>query len=252
MKIKSIKKMKNIGLLNETAYTNCDLFLYHNKNDNQDKCYSKSLIKGNNGTGKTTFSNILYSIEKNDCDILERLKKIDSTDNINIEIELENGNIIRYDTIKKQWINTEDIIVRVFNEDYIKDNINFEEFDKTNKINGKYETQELKLSIEKNNFENSKNALEENKKQQKAIKQELEKEKNDFNTRISTEYDAYCKIDINFDKLDNVSKLEENEKDFDNKLQIFKNYKSAENFKMFFTPNITEIDEKIKTRTRVI
>ena len=249
MKIKSIKKMKNIGLLNETAYTNCDLFLYHNKNDNQYKCYSKSLIKGNNGTGKTTFSNILYSIEKNDCDILERLKRIDSIDNINIEIELENGNIIRYDTIKKQWINAEDIIVRVFNEDYIKDNINFEEFDKTNKINGKYETQELKLSIEKNNFENSKNALEENKKQQKAIKQELEKEKNDFNTRISTEYDAYCKIDINFDKLDNISKLEENEKDFDNKLQIFKNYKSAENFKMFFTPNITEIDEKIKTRT---
>lgn len=249
MKIKSIKKMKNIGLLNETTYTNCDLFLYHNKSDNQDKCYSKSLIKGNNGTGKTTFSNILYSIEKNDSDILDRLKRIDSTDNINIEIELENGNIIRYDNIKKQWINTEDVIVRVFNEDYIKDNINFEEFDKTNKINGKYETQEVKISIEKNNFENSKNALEENKKQQKTIKQELEKEKNAFNARISTAYDAYCKIDIDFDKLNNIQKLEKNEKDFDNKLQIFKNYKSAENFKMFFTPNIEEIDDKIKTRT---
>ncbi len=240
MKIKSIKKMKNIGLLNETAYTNCDLFLYHNKNDNQDKCYSKSLIKGNNGTGKTTFSNILYSIEKNDCDILERLNRIDSIDNINIEIELENGNIIRYDTIKKQWINAEDIIVRVFNEDYIKDNINFEEFDKTNKINGKYETQELKLSIEKNNFENSKNALEENKKQQKAIKQELEKERNDFNTRISTEYDAYCKIDINFDKLDNISKLEENEKDFDNKLQILK---ESEQKRVWIDTGLTYVEE---------
>ena len=76
MKIKSIKEMKNIGLLNETAYTNSDLFLYHNKNEDQKKCYSKSLIKGNNGTGKTTFSNILYSIEKNDGDILERLKKL--------------------------------------------------------------------------------------------------------------------------------------------------------------------------------
>ena len=61
MKIKSIKKIKNIGLLNEIGYTNSDLFLYHNKNDNQDKCYSKCLIKGNNGTGKTTFSNLLYS-----------------------------------------------------------------------------------------------------------------------------------------------------------------------------------------------
>ncbi|MCI9177499.1 MAG: AAA family ATPase [Clostridia bacterium] len=249
MKIKSIKKMKNIGLLNETAYTNCELFLYHNKNDNQSKCYSKNLIKGNNGTGKTTFSNLLYSIEKNDSGILDRLKRIDSSDDINIEIELEDGTIVKYDNSTKQWINTENIIVRVFNEDYIKDNINFEEFDKTNKINGKYETQEVKISIEKNNFENSKNALDENKKQQQALKQELEKEKNDFNTRISTEYDAYCKIDINFDKLDNIPKSEENEKDFDNKLQIFKNYKSAENFKMFFTPNITEIDEKIKTRT---
>ena len=28
MKIKSIKKIKNIGLLNEIGYTNSDLFLY--------------------------------------------------------------------------------------------------------------------------------------------------------------------------------------------------------------------------------
>lgn len=127
MKIKSIKKMKNIGLLNETAYTNCELFLYHNKNDNQSKCYSKNLIKGNNGTGKTTLSNLLYSIEKNDSGILDRLKRIDSSDDINIEIELEDGTIVKYDNSTKQWINTENIIVRVFNEDYIKDNINFEE-----------------------------------------------------------------------------------------------------------------------------
>ena len=81
MKIKSIKKIKNIGLLNEIGYTNSDLFLYHNKNDNQDKCYSKCLIKGNNGTGKTTFSNLLYSIEKNDSDILDRLiNTLDLTD----------------------------------------------------------------------------------------------------------------------------------------------------------------------------
>lgn len=104
MKIKSIKKMKNIGLLNEAAYTNCDLFLYRNKNDDQGKCYSKSLIKGNNGTGKTTFSNLLYSIEKNDSSILERLKRIDCTENIDVEIELENGNIIRYDNSKKHGL----------------------------------------------------------------------------------------------------------------------------------------------------
>ena len=167
MKIKSIKKIKNIGLLNEIGYTNSDLFLYHNKNDNQDKCYSKCLIKGNNGTGKTTFSNLLYSIEKNDSDILDRLKRIGNTEDINIEIELENGIIVRYDNNKKQWVNAENVIIRVFNEDYIKENINLEEFNKTNKIDGKYETQEVKISIEKNNFENSKKALEENKKQQK-------------------------------------------------------------------------------------
>lgn len=77
MKIKSIKKMKNIGLLNEVAYTNANLFTYYNKNDAQNKCYSKSLIKGNNGTGKTTFANLLYSIEKNDISILNKLKRID-------------------------------------------------------------------------------------------------------------------------------------------------------------------------------
>lgn len=246
MKIKSIKKIRNIGLLNETEYTNSDLFLYHNKDNNQDKCYSKCLIKGNNGTGKTTFSNLLYSIEKNDSDIVDKLKKIDSIEEVNVEIELENGTIIRYDNNMRQWINTENIIVRVFNEDYIKDNINLEEFNKTNKIDEKYETQEVKISIEKNNFENSKNALEKNRKQQKDLKKELENEKNDFNIKIATEYDVYCKIDINFDNLDNIPKLEENEKNFDNKLQIFKNYKSAENLEMFSTPDVTEIDEKVK------
>ena len=132
MKIKSIKKIKNIGLLNEIGYTNSDLFLYHNKNDNQDKCYSKCLIKGNNGTGKTTFSNLLYSIEKNDSDILDRLKRIGNTEDINIEIELENGIIVRYDNNKKQWVNAENVIIRVFNEDYIKGNINV--LDKLNNL----------------------------------------------------------------------------------------------------------------------
>lgn len=47
MKIKSIKKMKNIGLLNEVAYTNADLFMYYNKNDTQNKCYSKRYAKCN-------------------------------------------------------------------------------------------------------------------------------------------------------------------------------------------------------------
>lgn len=56
--------MKNIGLLNEVAYTNADLFMYYNKSDTQNKCYSKSLIKGNNGTGKTTFANLLYLLKK--------------------------------------------------------------------------------------------------------------------------------------------------------------------------------------------
>lgn len=251
MKIKSIKKIKNIGLLNEIGYTNSDLFLYHNKNDNQDKCYSKCLIKGNNGTGKTTFSNLLYSIEKNDSDILNRLKRIGSTEDINIEIELENGIIVRYDNNKKQWINAENVIIRVFNEDYIKENINLEEFNKTNKIDGKYETQEVKISIEKNNFENSKKALEESKKQQKNIIKELEIEEDNFNKKIIAEYDTYCKIDIDFDNLKTMLNLEEKEKmedDLNNKLKLFRTYKSAENFKMFTTIDIAEIDENIKSR----
>lgn len=252
MKIKSIKKMKNIGLLNEVAYTNADLFMYYNKNDAQNKCYSKSLIKGNNGTGKTTFANLLYSIEKNDISILDKLKRIDKNEDIDVEIELEDGTIVKYDNSSKQWINADKIIIQVFNEDYIKDNINFDEFNKTNKINGKYETPEVKISVEKNNYESSKKALDVNKKEQENLKEELEKIKNSTNSDIANEFDAYCKIDINLDMLNNVQN-EEIEKgqlqnEINNKLEVFKKYKSAENFIMFSVVNISPIDDNVKNR----
>lgn len=230
MKIKSIKTLNNVGLLNEIAYTNCDLFTFPSKKENKNKCYSKSLIKGNNGTGKTTFSNLFYSIEKNDFNVLNRLKRIDSIADIDAEIELEDGTIIKYDNKTKQWLNTDKIIIKVFNEDYIKDNINLLEFDKTNKINGKYETQEVKVSIEKNKYETSKKELEDNRKQQTLLKQELEIIKNKINNTIVSQFDAFCKINIDYDKILNEPKIEEEqlEQRLNSKTEIFKKYKTAE------------------------
>ena len=69
--------------------------------------------------------------------------------------------------------------------------------------------------------------------------------------QIIAEYDTYCKIDIDFDNLKTMLNLEEKEKmedDLNNKLKLFRTYKSAENFKMFTTIDIAEIDENIKSR----
>lgn len=45
MKLKSIKKLKNIGLLNETSYTDNELLTYYNKKDNKlNLHYSKNVI----------------------------------------------------------------------------------------------------------------------------------------------------------------------------------------------------------------
>lgn len=250
MKIKSIKTLNNVGLLNEIAYTNCNLFTFPSKKENKNKCYSKSLIKGNNGTGKTTFSNLFYSIEKNDFNVLNRLKRIDSIADIDAEIELEDGTIIKYDNKTKRWLNTDKIIIKVFNEDYIKDNINLLEFDKTNRINGKYETQEVKVSIEKNKYETSKKELEDNRKQQTLLKQELELIKTKINNTIVSQFDAFCKINIDYNKILNEPKIEEEqlEQILNSKTEIFKKYKTAETFKMFSTVDIKEIDDTIKAR----
>ena len=58
--------------------------------------------------------------------LIEKIKNIDNDENLQIEIELDNGTILRYDNIQKKWINTETVNIKVFNEDYIKENLNLE------------------------------------------------------------------------------------------------------------------------------
>lgn len=91
---------------------------------------SKVLIRGDNGTGKSTLSNVFRSIEEQEKsnEIIDKIKKFDNDENLQIEIELDNGTILKYDNMQKKWINAENVNIRVFNEDYIKENLNLEEF----------------------------------------------------------------------------------------------------------------------------
>lgn len=91
---------------------------------------SKVLIRWDNGTGKSTLSNVFRSIEEQEKsnEIIDKIKKFDNDENLQIEIELDNGTILKYDNMQKKWINAENVNIRVFNEDYIKENLNLEEF----------------------------------------------------------------------------------------------------------------------------
>ena len=66
--------------------------------------------------------------KKKSNEIIDKIKKFDNDENLQIEIELDNGTILKYDNMQKKWINAENVNIRVFNEDYIKENLNLEEF----------------------------------------------------------------------------------------------------------------------------
>lgn len=132
MKIAKINSLKNVGILDEMTYKK-EFALY--KTEIKDgktniKHMSKVLIRGDNGTGKSTLSNVFRSIEEQEKsnEIIDKIKKFDNDENLQIEIELDNGTILKYDNMQKKWINAENVNIRVFNEDYIKENLNLEEF----------------------------------------------------------------------------------------------------------------------------
>ena len=247
MKIKKFNVINNVGIIDNRALVDNFLLFKNEEKNGQPKTIhtSKVLIRGDNGTGKSTLSNIFRSIEENEKtgEIIDNIKNIENMDNVEVNIELDNGTIIQYDSIQKKWINDDQIVLKVFNDDYIKNNINLEEFEQ-NKIDGKFETKEIEISIEKKEYEESNKKIqeitEEGKKTSKIIKEKIDS----TNLMIKEELDQYCTIDTNIDNYNekNDEKVNKNnEEELKNCINGFKKLKNSDKF------NIITVNEFVNT-----
>jgi len=247
MKIKKFNVINNVGIIDNRALVDNFLLFKNEEKNGQPKTIhtSKVLIRGDNGTGKSTLSNIFRSIEENEKtgEIIDNIKNIENMDNVEVNIELDNGTIIQYDSIQKKWINDDQIVLKVFNDDYIKNNINLEEFEQ-NKIDGKFETKEIEISIEKKEYEESNKKIqeitEEGKKTSKIIKEKIDS----TNLMIKEELDQYCTIDTNIDNYNekNDEKVNKNnEEKLKNCINGFKKLKNSDKF------NIITVNEFVNT-----
>ena len=114
MKIVKINSLKNVGILNEDSYrSEFQLIKKIKEGDGKTKIKysSKVLVRGDNGTGKSTISSVFRSIEEKDKTnkIIEKIRNISNNENIEIELELDDGNKLKYDSIQKKWNNDENI-----------------------------------------------------------------------------------------------------------------------------------------------
>ena len=251
MKIVKINSLKNVGILNEDSYrSEFQLIKKIKEGDGKTKIKysSKVLVRGDNGTGKSTISSVFRSIEEKDKTnkIIEKIRNISNNENIEIELELDDGNKLKYDSIQKKWNNDENICIKVFNEDYIIENLNLEEFSQ-NKIDGKYQSEEIEISMEKKEYEESKKRKEIIIEQGNRITKELKDKILEMEKKIKSDFDKYCNIEekveeydeINDEKLYNKMKSE---------LESYKNgfekLKKSEFFKQLKINNISNnIDE---------
>ena len=251
MKIAKINSLKNVGILDEMTYKK-EFALY--KTEIKDgktniKHMSKVLIRGDNGTGKSTLSNVFRSIEEQEKsnEIIDKIKKFDNDENLQIEIELDNGTILKYDNMQKKWINAENVNIRVFNEDYIKENLNLEEFNQ-NKIDGKYETKEIEISIEKKEYEESKKKINSIIEEGKNIAKELADKIKDTNDKIRKDLDQYCTIETSIDKYNelNDEKLyKEKKEELEGCINGFRKLKSSDTFNSLKVNNfVNSIDSE--------
>lgn len=236
MKVKTINRLRNVGILDEDAYINeFSLYKTEEKNGEIKTIYtSKALIRGDNGTGKSTLSNIFRSIEEKDKtnEIISNIKNIEKDDNIDIEIELDNGTLLKYDNIQQKWVNDEQVLIKVFNEDYIRENINLEEFEQ-NKINGKYETKNIEISIEKKEYEESNKKVNRIIEEGKAISKELINTINNTNNKIKEELDRHCLVDTNlenYNETEDEKIYEEKQLELKSSINAFKKLRNADTF----------------------
>ena len=111
--IKRINKIKNMGVFSE----------YHRNGDICD-FEEKNIIYGWNYSGKTTLSRLISYLDK-DTGIDEDYK------NIEFEVELSDGS-----KINNTNISTSPLLVKVFNSDFVKNNLHFDSSDEERKITG--------------------------------------------------------------------------------------------------------------------
>lgn len=128
--IKRINKINNLGVFND----------YVKSDDLQDFC-EKNILYGWNYTGKTSLSRLFSYLNKDS--IID-----DDYQNVEFEIELTDGT-----KITKQNKNDNSLSVKVFNSDFVRDNLRFDSDDK--KITGITfdvgENVNIRKEIEENN-----------------------------------------------------------------------------------------------------
>ena len=185
--------------------------------------------------------------KKKSNEIIDKIKKFDNDENLQIEIELDNGTILKYDNMQKKWINAENVNIRVFNEDYIKENLNLEEFNQ-NKIDGKYETKEIEISIEKKEYEESKKKINSIIEEGKNIAKELADKIKDTNDKIRKDLDQYYTIETSIDKYNelNDEKLyKEKKEELEGCINGFRKLKSSDTFNSLKVNNfVNSIDSE--------
>ncbi len=144
--IKKIKTIKNLGIFSDFSWQNCQDFKKYN------------FFYGWNYSGKTTLSRLFRCLE-------EKQIHPDYTD-LQYIIETDNGNISERD------IQSNNLIVRVFNEEYVEKNFKWN--DENHRINPVLILG--KESIELNQQLNEK----------EIIKNKIEEEKRNFENQINT------------------------------------------------------------------
>lgn len=181
--IKSIKKIKNIRNLIDFQSLN-DLTANSRGESGKIK---NAIIYALNGTGKTTISRLLSFLQSDKIDIeqLNDLISVEATENhekIQFEIELIDGTIISEQKIEVP--NSKFFFV--YNEDFLKQNIDIPDFCENKKHNGEIvvgtvDSNEIKIkSLEKQKREHEKQLELEKKKIQIGISDRLKKFKKEY------------------------------------------------------------------------
>lgn len=113
--VKKISKLKNFGIFDDFTWKGLPEFKKYN------------LIYGWNRCGKTTISRVFVSCEKKSTYNIEKFKQYPEFGEF--ELSIEKGK-----TIKSLNVNVNDLNVKVFNQDFIDENISFEPSKYTNGI----------------------------------------------------------------------------------------------------------------------